>query len=74
MPDVPCLHEHVAYLLVRAPRAREVGDFGLFEYFVAMAVRCDDAANEIGRGHAANRRVASALTLELSAWRPDGCG
>ena len=32
MPDVPCLHEHVAYLLVRAPRARQVGDFGLSEY------------------------------------------
>jgi len=60
MPDVPCLHEHVAYLLVRAPRARQVGDFGLSEYFVAMAVRCDDAANEI----------EGAATPQTGAWRP----
>lgn len=54
--SVSYLREHVTYLLAQALKAREAGNYELA--FVAMAVRCDDAANEIEK--AAKSKAGSA--------------
>jgi hypothetical protein len=57
MPGISYLCEHVSYLLAQARKAEEAGNVELSKYFVAMAIRRDDAANEIEKAAKPKERI-----------------